>query len=226
MISIIIPTKNEPEAHNLVKEIIVVMNRIKNPYEIIAIDDSEDDTFKRLERTGAKVIKQTSKGLGGALIEGLINAEGDLLITMDADFSHKPEYIPKLLDKCENGFDVVIGSRRDPGGEIIGWNLHRKIVSSIGNFIGRHLAGIKVSDITSGFRLYRKEVVGNLDLSEIKSKGYAFQLEILAKAKIKGYRIGSIPIKFYNRESGTSKLSKKDCVSFLLTALKIRFNNF
>ena len=225
MISIILPTKNEPRVHHLVEEIRLVINRIKIPYEIIAIDDSEDDTFQRLERAGARVIRQISSGLGGALIEGLKNAQGDFLITMDADFSHKPEYIPKLLEKCEDGFDIVIGSRREPGGKIIGWNLYRKIVSFIANFVGKHIAGVKVSDITSGFRLYRKKVVDNLDFDEIKSKGYAFQLEVLAKAKQKGYKIGSIPIQFYDRESGISKLSKKESFSFLLTAFKIRFSD-
>ncbi|MCK5604998.1 polyprenol monophosphomannose synthase [Candidatus Pacearchaeota archaeon] len=225
MITIILPTKNEPRVHHLVKEIRSVINRIKIPYEIIAIDDSEDDTFQRLERAGAIVIKQTSKGLGGALIEGLKNAQGDFSITMDADFSHKPEYIPKLLKKCEAGFDIVIGSRREPGGKIIGWNLNRKIVSFIANFVGKHIAGVKVSDVTSGFRLYRKKVVDNLDFDKIKSKGYAFQLEVLAKAKQKGFHIGSIPIQFYNRESGISKLSKKESFSFFLTALKIRFSD-
>ncbi len=224
MISIILPTKNEPLVNNLIEEIKIVLKELDKPFEIIAIDDSKDDTFKKLRSLGIKTIKQSSKGLGGALIEGFHNANGDYIITMDADFSHRPDYIPKLLKKCEEGFDIVIGSRREPGGKIIGWNLTRKTISLGANFIGRHFAGIKVSDITSGYRLYRKHIIKDLRLDQMKSKGYSFQLEVLARAKKKNFKIGTIPIIFYDRKKGKSKLSKKEFFTFIITALSMRFS--
>lgn len=226
MISIILPTKNEPLIEQLIKEIKSTLEKNKNPYEIIAIDDSDDSTFDKLKKTRVTALKQKTVGLGGAIIEGLNFAKGDFLVTMDADFSHNPKYIPKLVDKSnKGGFDIVIGSRREPGGKIIGWNLSRKIISTTANYIGKHLAGIKASDITSGFRLYKKEVIDKTNFNDIKSKGYAFQLEILGKAKSNGFKIGSIPITFVNRKEGVSKLSKKEILYFLFTALRIRFSN-
>lgn len=225
MISIVLPTKNEPLVYKLIEGIKSVMNRYGRSYEIIAIDDSDDSTYEILNSAGVIVIKQKSKGLGGALIEGLKIAKGDYSITMDADFSHDPKYIPKLVERSAEGFELVIGSRREPGGKIIGWSLDRKIISFMANFIGKHLAGIKASDVTSGFRLYSKEVIKKVDFRKIKSKGYAFQLEVLAEVKQRGFRIGSIPILFINRKQGTSKLSRNESFAFLLTALRIRLSN-
>jgi len=222
MISIILPTKNEPLVCDLIEEIAMIMKGLKRPYEILAIDDSNDDTFMNLELSEARAIKQTSKGLGGAIIEGFNNANGSLLITMDADLSHRPEYIPELIDKSEKGFDIVIGSRREPGGKIIGWNFTRKIISAGANFVARYIAGIKVSDVTTGYRLYKKDAINDLCLNELKSKNYSFQLEILARAERKKLEIGAIPIVFYNRKRGKSKLSKKEIFSFLITAIRIR----
>jgi dolichol-phosphate mannosyltransferase len=222
MISVILPTKNEPLAYDLIEEIAKIMKGLKRPYEIIAIDDSDDDTFLNLKKSKAKVIKQTSKGLGGAIIEGFNNANGTSLITMDADFSHRPKYIPELIDESEKGFDIVIGSRREPGGKIIGWNFTRKIISTGANFVARYIAGIKVSDVTTGYRLYKKDAINNLCLNELKAKNYSFQLEILARAARKNLKIGAIPIVFYDRKRGKSKLSKKEIFSFLMTAFRIR----
>ncbi len=222
MISVILPTKNEPLAYDLIEEIAKIMRGLKRPYEIIAIDDSDDDTFLNLKKSKAKVIKQTSKGLGGAIIEGFNNANGTSLITMDADFSHRPKYIPELIDESEKGFDIVIGSRREPGGKIIGWNFTRKIISTGANFVARYIAGIKVSDVTTGYRLYKKDAINNLCLNELKAKNYSFQLEILARAARKNLKIGAIPIVFYDRKRGKSKLSKKEIFSFLMTAFRIR----
>ena len=222
MISIILPTKNEPLVSDLIEEIAKTMKDLKKPYEILAIDDSDDDTFVNLELSEARAIKQTSKGLGGAIIEGFNNAKGTLLITMDADLSHRPEFIPKLIDESKKGFDIVIGSRREPGGKIIGWNFTRKIISAGANFVARYIAGIKVSDVTTGYRLYKKDIINDLCLDELRSKNYSFQLEVLARAERKKLEIGAIPIVFYDRKSGKSKLSKKEIFSFLITAIRIR----
>jgi len=223
MISILLPTRNEPLAHILVAGIRETMKDISELYEIVAVDKSDDGTYERLNETKVTVIQQKSEGLGGALLEGLRAVQGDLVITMDADLSHDPKYIPSFIEKARETFDVVIGSRRMPGGGIVGWNWRRKLVSFGGNFVGRKIAGVNISDLTSGYRLYKKEVIEEIRLDEIKSTGYSFQLEILARSINKGFKVGAVPIVFHDRRQGRSKLSKGQWLDFLLTALRIRF---
>ena len=223
MISILLPTRNEPVAHILVAGIRETMKEISEPYEIVAVDKSDDGTYERLNEMRVTVIRQKSEGLGGALLEGLKAVQGDVVITMDADLSHDPKYIPSLIEKARETFDVVIGSRRMPGGGIVGWNWRRKLISFGGNFVGRKIAGVNISDLTSGYRLYRRKVLEEIGLDEMKSTGYSFQLEILARSINKGFRVGAVPIVFRDRRQGRSKLSKKQWLDFFLTALRIRF---
>ena len=223
MISVVLPTRNEPEVETLVARIRETLSQSNEPFEVLVVDKSDDDTSERAKAAGAKVFKQTSRGLGGALKEGLNLAQGDPVIVMDADFSHDPRYIPDFLAKMREGFDLVIGSRKIPGGGVVGWNRRRKLVSGGANFVARHIAGIKVSDLTSGYRAYRKSMVSDLDLETIRSSSYAFQLEVTARAVKKGFKVGVVPIVFPDRRAGRSKLSRKDVMDFLYTAIKIRF---
>ncbi len=223
MISILLPTRNEPLVHILVEGIRKVMKELSEPYEIVAIDKSDDGTFERLKQMNVTVVQQKSEGLGGALREGLKAVQGDVVITMDADLSHDPTHIPSFIEKAKETFDVIIGSRRMPGGGIVGWNWRRKLISFGGNFVGRKIAGVNISDLTSGYRLYKKNVLERIGLDEIKSTGYSFQLEILARSIRKGFKVGAVPIVFHDRRQGRSKLSKKQWLGFFLTALRIRF---
>jgi len=223
MISLVLPTRNEPEVEKLVTKIRETLSQSSESFEILVIDKSDDDTDERAKAAGAKVFKQTSRGLGGALKEGLNLAHGDPVITMDADSSHNPRYIPDFLAKMREGFDLVIGSRKIPGGAVVGWNRRRKLVSGGANFVARYIAGIKVSDLTSGYRAYRKSMIADLDLETIRSSSYAFQLEVTARAVKKDYKVGVVPIVFPDRRAGRSKLSRRDVMDFLYTALKIRF---
>ncbi|MEM2942602.1 MAG: glycosyltransferase, partial [Candidatus Bathyarchaeia archaeon] len=186
-----------------------------------AVDKSDDDTPSRLRRAGVEVVAQKSRGLGGAIIEGLRAARGDPILVMDADLSHNPRFIPAFIEKSREGFDIVVGSRRVRGGGILGWGLYRRLVSWVGNAIGRVVAGIEVSDLTSGYRLYRRKAVEALGLEHLRSSGYAFQLEVLAAASERGLRIGSVPIVFTDRSEGESKLSRSDVFEFFLTALRL-----
>jgi len=223
LISILLPTRNEPLVHILVEDIRKVMKEVSEPYEIVAIDKSDDGTYERLNQMNVTVIQQKSEGLGGALREGLKAVQGDVVITMDADLSHDPTHIPSFIEKAKETFDVIIGSRRMPGGGIEGWNWRRKIISFGGNFVGRKIAGVNISDLTSGYRLYKRNVLEGIGLDEIKSTGYSFQLEILARSIRKGFKVGVVPIVFHDRRQGRSKLSKKQWLGFFLTALRIRF---
>lgn len=223
MISIVLPTRNEPGVGQLITAVREVLTQSHEPFEIVVIDKSDDDTPERIRAAGAAIHRQTSEGLGGALKEGLRIAQGDIVFAMDADFSHDPKYIPDFLNRMREGFDLVIGSRKIPGGGVVGWNRRRKLVSGGANFVAHYIAGIDVSDLTSGFRAYRATMLSDLNLETIRSSSYAFQLEVTARAVKRGFKVGVVPIVFPDRRAGKSKLSRKDIVDFFYTALKIRF---
>jgi dolichol-phosphate mannosyltransferase len=220
------PTRNEPAVEALISKIKEVMNSLNIDYEMLVVDKSDDDTQDKLRTLGIEIITQTSTGLGGAIIEGLEAAKGELIFVMDADLSHDPKFIPSFIEKSKEGFDVIVGSRRIEGGEVIGWGVYRKMVSTIANFIGRLGSGLNISDITSGYRLYRSIVVQALNFQDFKTSGYAFQLEILSEALHLGFKIGEVPIVFCDRTEGKSKLSKKDIFEFLLTSVRLGFRRF
>jgi dolichol-phosphate mannosyltransferase len=220
------PTRNEPAVEALISKIKEVMNSLNIDYEMLVVDKSDDDTPDKLRTLGIKIITQTSTGLGGAIIEGLEAAKGELIFVMDADLSHDPKFIPSFIEKSKEGFDVIIGSRRIEGGEVIGWGVYRKMVSTIANFIGRLGSGLNISDITSGYRLYRSIVIEALNFQDFKTSGYAFQLEVLSEALHLGFKIGEVPIVFCDRTEGKSKLSKKDIFEFLLTSVRLGFRRF
>ena len=223
MISIVVPTRNEPGVGQLITAMREVLIQSHEPFEIVVIDKSDDDTPERARAAGAAIHRQTSEGLGGALKEGLRIARGDIVFAMDADFSHDPKYIPDFLNRMREGLDLVIGSRKIPGGGVVGWNRRRKLVSGGANFVAHYIAGIDVSDLTSGFRAYRATMLSDLKLETIRSSSYAFQLEVTARAVKRGFKVGVVPIVFPDRRAGKSKLSRKDIVDFFYTALKIRF---
>lgn len=232
-IAIIIPTYNEKESIGLlISKVHSVMKRSRFDYKITIVDDnSTDGTLdvidKHKNKVKIKLIKRKQKlGLGSACIlgfgEALKNGD-DFIFQMDADLSHDPKYIPNFIEKINEGYDVVIGSRLVKDGGVVGWSFTRKLISWGGNFIGRFIAGINVSDLTSGYRVYKRKVLESIDLDEIKSRSYDFQLEMLSKVLSKGFKVGTMPIIFYDRKYGKSKLTKSDQLRFLLAALRIRF---
>jgi dolichol-phosphate mannosyltransferase len=220
MISIVLPTKNEPRINELIDLIKKEFEELNEPYEILVIDKSNDDTPKKAEFAGAKVFKQKSDGLGNAIKEGIIAAKGEIILVMDADFSHDPKHIPDFLEKIKK-YDIVIGSRKIPGGKVIGWNLKRKLISNTANFLTKYLAGVKISDATSGYRAYRKSIFSKVDLNKLSSKGFEFQIEVLYEALRKDFKVGVAPIIFQDRSFGKSKLSKKEILNFLKLCLKL-----
>lgn len=230
-VAIVIPTYNEKDS---IRELIRKLNAIKLPekLDVIIVDDNSPDgtadVVKRL-KSDLKItlIKREKKlGLGSAYVEGFqkpLNHDVDFIFQMDADLSHDPKYIPTFIEEINKGYDVVVGSRLMKGGGVVGWNFTRRLISWGGNLIGKFIAGINVSDLTSGYRVYKRGVLETIDLNKIKSSSYDFQLEILAKALKKGFRVGTIPIIFHDRKYGESKLTRLDQLRFLMTALKIRF---
>ena len=228
-IRIIIPTFNEKSnLELLIPSLLNVFKKNKLNADILIVDDNSfDGTGVFIEKMKNKnypinVIHRKNKlGIGSAYLIAFKRSleEGiDIIFEMDADLSHKPEYLIDFLEKINNGYDVVIGERK----KIIGWGIYRKFVSRSGNLIGKIIAGVKINDLTTGYRAYKKNVLKSLDLDKIESEGYAFQLETLYRSIKKGFKIGSIPIVFYDRKNGRSKLSKKDMFEFLIISIRIR----
>ena len=185
---------------------------------VLVIDDnSPDGTGEIADRVAAtrgdvSVLHRPRKeGLGPAYIEGfrVALADGaDYVLTMDCDFSHDPADVPRLVVAAENGADVVIGSRYVPGGGTRNWGIGRRIVSAGGSFYARTLLGLRIRDMTGGFRCFRRAVLETVDLDAIETKGYAFQIELTYRALRRGFTVVEVPIVFTDRTLGTSKMSR------------------
>ena len=188
---------------------------------IVVVDDaSPDGTGAIADELKAKdprvhVIHRTERGLGTAYLAGFKEAMargGEALLTMDCDFSHDPAVIPDLV-KALGSADVVIGSRYVPGGRVEGWPVHRKVLSRVANNFVHALFDIPAKDCTSGFRLYRKEVVQGIEWENVRSTGYSFLVESLYWAsRQKGARLVEVPITFRDRTRGASKLGWREAV--------------
>lgn len=231
-VSVILPTYNERE------NLPLLIERIDRVFaeggidgEVVVIDDhSPDGTGRLAERLRGRyrflrVVHRPRKlGLGSACKEGFRVAEGKLLLTMDADLSHDPSHIPSFLEKARYA-DVVVGSRYEKGGGIVGWSPSRRMVSRIANFLAHLVLGMGVKDVTSGYRAYRREVFERVSLEEIQSSGHAFQLEVLHKIVKRGFRVDSIPIVFTGRRKGESKLNLWEILGFFRLVLKLGFQD-
>ncbi|XP_073992679.1 dolichyl-phosphate mannosyltransferase subunit 1 isoform X2 [Rhodnius prolixus] len=205
--TIILPTYNERENLPIVVALInKYMEEWKINFEIIVIDDgSPDGTLeiaqKLQEIYGSEkiVLKPREKklGLGTAYIHGIKHASGNFIILMDADLSHHPKFIPKLIEKQKEGdFDVVSGSRYIEGGGVYGWDFKRKLISRGANYLTQILLRPGASDLTGSFRLYKKEILEKLIKSCI-SKGYVFQMEMIVRARSFGFTIGEVSLSMY-----------------------------
>lgn len=226
---IIIPTYNERE--NVARLIERIFALAISNLEVIIVDDNSPDktadVVEELSRTfPVHLIKRPSKlGIGSAYIAGFKKAlalDATHIFEMDADFSHDPDDIPRMLEASSEA-DLVIGSRKINGGNIIGWGIIRKSMSAGAMWFSRLVLQLKAKDVTAGFRCFRRKVLETLDLDAISSNGYAFQEELLYKTQKKGFTIKEIPVTFVDRQEGKSKLGKKDIIEFFIVMLKLRF---
>ena len=219
---VIIPTYDELE--NL--PLIVGRLRAAVPEAdiLIADDNSPDGTGALADELAAAdsqlyVLHRAGKqGLGAAYLEGFSwgRARGyDVLVEMDADGSHPPEQLPDLLERIEAGADLVIGSRWVEGGSVVNWPYSRKIISQGGSLYSRLALGLPLRDVTAGYRAFRSTALEKLDLSEVHSQGYCFQIDLAARAIRRGLRVDEVPITFVEREHGTSKMNQKIVVEAL-----------
>ncbi|MEM7347953.1 MAG: polyprenol monophosphomannose synthase, partial [Chloroflexota bacterium] len=229
-IRVIVPTYNEKEnITDLVEQILA----LDIGASIIIVDDNSPDGTGKIADNLAKqdarvsVIHRAGKlGLGTAYIAGFKKglAEGaDRLITMDADFSHNPSYLPGLVTLA-NHFHITVGSRYIPEGGVVNWGIQRRFLSWGANLFARTTLGLKANDCTAGFRCYHREVLLNIDLDRIFSNGYSFLVEMMFKCQRKGFTVGEIPIIFANRERGQSKISQQEIYKAMYTVMRLAFN--
>ncbi|MFZ3417523.1 polyprenol monophosphomannose synthase [Arthrobacter sp. 3Tela_A] len=210
----IIPTYNEIES--LPKTLQRLRTAVPDSDVLIADDNSPDGTGAYADQQAAldpqvHVLHRKGKeGLGAAYIAGFrwgLENGYDVLVEMDADGSHKPEQLPLLLEASAAGADLVIGSRWVPGGSVVNWPLHRKLLSRAGSTYSRLMLGIPVRDITAGYRAFRRSTLEKLDLAAVESVGYGFQVDMTFRVARMGLKITEVPITFVEREFGASKMS-------------------
>jgi dolichol-phosphate mannosyltransferase len=225
--AVVIPTYNERENITLLVERIVGLGL--DSRVIIVDDNSPDGTGTLADQLGAEyplitVIHRTGKmGLGTAHIAGMraaLDGGVDAVLTMDADFSHHPRYIPDLLAALDR-FDVVIGSRYVPGGGTRYCTVPRKVLSHGANLFARTVLSLDAGDATAGFRGYRREVLESIALDQIVSNGYSFLIEMLYRCQRQGWFIGEVPIVFENRQRGASKISRAEIFRAMQTVIRL-----
>ncbi len=226
---IIIPTYNEKEN---IEDICAAVLGQTFDFEILVVDDNSPDGTGEIADTLAAgdnrvhVLHRPGKGgLGPAYIAGFqwgLEHGYDLMFEMDADFSHRPEYLADFMREIENS-DLVLGSRYITGVNVINWPLSRLLISFFANRYSEIITGMPVRDATGGFKCFRREVLEAIDLSKVTSTGYAFQIEMSMKAWSKGFRIKEIPIVFYDRRSGDSKMSFSIAKEAAWMVWKLRF---
>lgn len=230
--SIIIPTYNERENIDLLVQGILDLGL---DAQVIIVDDNSPDGTGQLadeiagENASVLVIHRPEKlGLGTAHIAGIkaaLELGAGQIVTMDADFSHHPRYLPDLLSALSR-YDVVIGSRYVPGGGTLDCTLSRKALSRGANLFARALLSLDAGDATAGFRGYRRAVLESLALDDVVSDGYSFLIEMLYRCQRKGWRVGEVPIIFENRQRGSSKISKAEILKAMQTVMRLGWERF
>ena len=212
---IVFPTYNERE--NIEKIVHAVLPLDPRIHVLIVDDNSPDGTGKLADGLSERepnvnvLHRAEKKGLGRAYLAGLrwaIEHKYDYIFEMDADFSHGPEYIRDFLREIQDQ-DLVIGSRYISGVNVINWPMSRLLLSYFANMYTRIVTGLPLKDATGGFKCFRREVLEAIDLDDVTSSGYSFQIEMSLRAWKKGFRIKEIPIIFVDRVAGKSKMSKK-----------------
>jgi dolichol-phosphate mannosyltransferase len=228
---VIIPTYNEIE--NIEKMIRTVFD-LPREFELLIVDDgSPDGTATKIKELQQEFFgklhieeRKGKLGLGTAYIHGFkwaLARNYDYIFEMDCDFSHNPKDLVRLLEACENGADVAVGSRYCKGGKVSNWPLGRILMSYFASVYVRLILWIPVKDTTAGFKCYRKKVLQNLELDKIRFMGYAFQVEMKYRAYKKGFKITEVPIIFTDRVLGISKMSTKIFKEAFIGVIQMRF---
>jgi dolichol-phosphate mannosyltransferase len=237
-IVLIIPTFNERgNIARLIEQLQVVFRSLKHDMLILVVDDNSPDGTGDIVREyqqrslNVQLLQGKKRGLGAAYIRGMQHAieslHADAVFEMDADLSHDPTDVPRLIAALEQGADFVIGSRYVPGGSIPAeWGLHRRLNSHFGNIVARYVAGLyRVHDCTAGFRAIKADVLRRMEMQSFRVQGYAFQIALLHAAIAGGAKVVELPVRFVDRTVGESKLGVKDIIEFFRSAAWIRFQS-
>ncbi|MGW0564724.1 polyprenol monophosphomannose synthase [Streptomyces sp. NPDC003016] len=218
---VIIPTYNEAE--NIKPVVSRVRAAVPDAHVLVADDNSPDGTGKLADEIAADddqvhvLHRKGKEGLGAAYLAGFrwgIEHGYGVLVEMDADGSHQPEELPRLLTALK-GADLVLGSRWVPGGRVVNWPKHREVLSRGGSTYSRVLLGVPIRDVTGGFRAFRAQTLEGLGLEGVASQGYCFQVDLARRAVGAGYHVVEVPITFVERELGDSKMSRDIVVEAL-----------
>ena len=227
------PTYNEAaNIDGIVRATLAELERLApGRHKLLIVDDSSPDGTGDMadalsrELPAIQVLHRTAKtGLGHAYLAGFAQAmEGgaDLLIEMDADFSHDPRYLGDLLGAAQTA-DLVLGSRYVPGGGVENWGLLRKIISRGGGTYARLILGVSVRDLTGGFKCIHREVLEAIDLGSVRAEGYVFQIEVTYRALKAGFNVAEVPIVFRDRTRGASKMSTRIALEAMLAVPTLR----
>lgn len=211
---VVLPTYNE--ADNIERLVAAVLERLPDSRRVLVVDDnSPDGTGEIADRLAADrdveaLHRGRKEGLGPAYVAGFERAlagGAELVVSMDSDFSHDPSYLPRLLRAAESA-DLVIGSRYVPGGGVTDWGRLRRAISRGGSGYARTMLGVRIRDLTGGFKCYRRQVLEAIELDTLRAKGYAFQVETTFRAIRAGFEVAEIPIVFRDRREGDSKMSR------------------
>jgi dolichol-phosphate mannosyltransferase len=230
---LVIPTYNEAEnVAPVVRAVAAEMARIApGEHRILIVDDNSPDGTGRiadelaLELPLLEVLHRSDKGgLGRAYIAGFQHAlagGAELVVEMDADFSHDPRHLQALIAAADEA-DLVLGSRYVPGGAVQNWSLMRKLISRGGSMYARLVLGIQVRDLTGGFKCIRRAVLEAIELDTLRADGYVFQIEVTYRAISAGFKVMEVPIRFVDRTTGSSKMSGMIAIEAMLLVPRLR----
>lgn len=227
---VIIPTYNERD--NLGPITAAVLEADPRVDILVVDDNSPDGTGPLADELAAKeprikvLHREKKQGLGRAYLHAFrwaLEHDYQYVIEMDADFSHDPRYLTGLIDTAVNGADVALGSRYVEGGGTVNWGVSRQLISQGGSLYARTILGVKVKDLTGGFKCFNRRVLEALDLDAVQSSGYAFQIELTFRALKKGFTVKEVPIVFEDRRVGQSKMSRKIFLEAVTMVWKLRF---
>jgi dolichol-phosphate mannosyltransferase len=233
---LILPTYNEAENVEAIVTAAgeVLASAAPEGFRVLVVDDgSPDGTGELADSMAARhdwveVLHRTEKnGIGPAYLAGFRHAldhQAGYVMEMDSDFSHDPKDLARLLQAVREGADLALGSRYVSGGGVEEWGLLRRIISEGGSTYARLVLGLKVRDLTGGFKCFRREVLEAIHFDGVRSQGYAFQVELTYRAVQAGFRVVEVPITFRDRERGTSKMSWRIAVEamWLVPLLRLR----
>lgn len=234
-VCVVVPTYNEREnITRLIPSLLHVFEANGLDGWVLIVDDSSPDGTGEIadefstKHSSVQVIHRRAKlGIGGAYKEGFSRALADLrtqvVVEMDADLSHDPTYLPSLVEAAQRSGGIGLGSRYVQEGNVVGWSRKRRIISWGANLLTRTILGLHVKDATSGYRAFARNVLETIGYLNAGTKAYAFQVEMLHMCAKSKFPIEEVPITFYERQLGKSKLTRRDVLDFLKTLMRLRF---